>query len=95
VLLLVRKVGVTLAEIIPMTNKDNKQCCRARNATHTSLSSRGALKLKDACEYLGGISGSSVRRLIGRGLLKPNRSLRHILIPIAELDRFINSRGPQ
>jgi hypothetical protein len=49
----------------------------------------GALKLKDACEYLGGISPSSVRRLIDRGLLKPNRALRHILIPVSELDRFL------
>ena len=53
----------------------------------------GALKLKDVCAYLGGISPSSVRRLIERGLLRPNRALRHILIPIAELDHFINSGG--
>lgn len=50
---------------------------------------QGALKLKDACRYLGGISPSSLRRLIDRGLLKPNRALRHILIPIPELDRFL------
>jgi hypothetical protein len=52
-------------------------------------SNQGALKLKDACEYLGGISPASIRRLINRGLLKPNRALRHILIPVAELDRFL------
>jgi hypothetical protein len=78
-----------------MTTNDTKQRCPAHNATHNISGNRGALKLKDVCEYLGGISGSSVRRLIERGLLKPNRSLRHILIPIGELDRFINSRGPQ
>jgi excisionase family DNA binding protein len=50
---------------------------------------QGALKLKDAAKYLGGVSIITVRRLIDRGLLKPNRSLRHILIPIAELDRFL------
>jgi hypothetical protein len=55
---------------------------------------QGALKLKDACEYLGGISPSSVRRLIKRKLLTPNRSLRHILIPIPELDRFL-AKGEQ
>ena len=49
----------------------------------------GALKLKDAAQYLGGVSTISVRRLIERGLIKPNRALRHLLIPIAELDRFI------
>lgn len=50
---------------------------------------RGALKIKEAAEYLGGISTITVRRLIKRGLIKPNRALRHILISIGELDRFL------
>lgn len=50
---------------------------------------KGALKIKDAAKYLGGISHITVRRLIKRGILKPNRALRHILIPIPELDRFL------
>ena len=45
---------------------------------------------KDAADYLGGVSPITLRRLIKRGLIKPNRALRHVLIPIAELDRFIN-----
>ena len=49
----------------------------------------GALKIKEAAQYLGGVSQITVRRLIKRGLLKPNRALRHLLIPIAELDRFL------
>jgi excisionase family DNA binding protein len=49
----------------------------------------GAFKIKDAAKYLGGISPITVRRLINRGLLKPNRALRHILIPVSELDRFL------
>jgi hypothetical protein len=49
----------------------------------------GALKLKPACQYLGGISEITLRRLIARGLIRPNRNLRHIMIPIAELDRFL------
>jgi len=51
--------------------------------------SPAALKLKDACAYLGGIAPITLRRLIGRGLIKPNRALRHILIPVSELDRFL------
>lgn len=31
---------------------------------------RGALKLKDAAKYLGGVSQITVRRLIERGLIK-------------------------
>jgi hypothetical protein len=50
---------------------------------------RGALKLRDACEYLGGLSVPTMHRLIGRGLIRPNRSLRHLLFPISELDRFL------
>jgi len=51
----------------------------------------GALKIRDAAQYLGGVSEISVRRLIKRGLIKPNRALRHILIPISELDGFLAS----
>ena len=49
----------------------------------------GALKIKDAAKYLGDVSQITVRRLIERGLIKPNRALRHLLIPISELDRFL------
>ena len=49
-----------------------------------------ALKLKDAADYLG-VSAMSLRRLINRGLIKTApRALRHIVVPIRELDRFIN-----
>jgi hypothetical protein len=52
----------------------------------------GALKLKDAASYIGGVSPITVRRLIKRGLIKPNRSLRHILIPLSELERFVGGK---
>jgi hypothetical protein len=50
---------------------------------------RGALKLKEARHYLGNLSIPTMHRLIKRGLLKPNRSTRHLLFPISELDRFL------
>jgi excisionase family DNA binding protein len=57
--------------------------------TQKSTSSAvGALKLKEAAEYLS-VSPISVCRLIDRGLLKPNRALRHILIPVEELNMFL------
>ena len=49
---------------------------------------RGALKLKGAARYLS-VSQVTLRRLVERGLIKPNRSLRHLLFPISELDRFL------
>ena len=48
-----------------------------------------ALKLRDAADYAG-VSVMSMRRLIQRGLIKTApRVLRHIVITIAELDRFL------
>lgn len=47
-----------------------------------------ALKLMQAANYLG-VSAISIRRLIKRGLIKPNRALRHLLIPVIELERFL------
>ena len=51
--------------------------------------SRGALKLNEARQYIGGLSVPTMHRLVKRGLLKPNRSTRHLLFPVAELDRFL------
>jgi excisionase family DNA binding protein len=52
--------------------------------------SPGALKLKEACQYLGELSVPTIHRLIRRGLLRPNKSTRHLLFPISELDRFLH-----
>ena len=49
----------------------------------------GALKLKPAAQYLGGLSVPTMHRLIHRGLLCPNRMLRHLLFSREELDRFL------
>jgi hypothetical protein len=51
--------------------------------------SPAAFKLKPAAAYLGGLSVPTMHRLIARGLLRPNRSTRHLLFPITELDRFL------
>ncbi len=66
-----------------------KQNSRSVEHYHGASAPVGALKIKGAAEYLGGVAPITVRRLIKRGLLKPNRALRHILIPIPELDRFL------
>jgi excisionase family DNA binding protein len=49
----------------------------------------GALKIKAAAKYLGGVSPITIRRLIDRGKIVPCRHLRHLLIPICELDRWL------
>jgi excisionase family DNA binding protein len=64
-----------------------------RSAKIIPLNERGAYKLKEACEYLGGISPITVRRLMHRGLLRPLRILRHVMFSKAELDRFLAEGG--
>jgi excisionase family DNA binding protein len=58
------------------------------STTIESTIERGALKLRPASEYVS-VSPITMRRLIKRGLIKANRSTRHILIPVAELKRFL------
>jgi hypothetical protein len=59
-----------------------------RRINPLGIQQRGALKLRAAADYLSR-SPVSLRRLIERGLIVPNRKTRHILIPIAELNRFL------
>jgi hypothetical protein len=49
----------------------------------------GALKIPPACKYIGGVSQMTMRRLIDSGAIVPCRNLRHLLIPISELDRWL------
>jgi hypothetical protein len=55
----------------------------------------GALKLKAAAAYLGGLSVATMHRLIKRGLLNPNRATRHLLFLTSELDRFLRDGQTQ
>jgi hypothetical protein len=50
---------------------------------------RGALKLKPAAHYLS-VSPITMRRLVDRGLLKPNRATRHLIFSLSELNRFLS-----
>lgn len=49
---------------------------------------RLAYNIRETARMLG-VCDKSVRRLILRGLIRPSRALRHILIPKTELDRFL------
>lgn len=49
-----------------------------------------AYKLKDAAALLG-VSIISIRRAIQRGLIRPSRAFRHVIISADELKRFLNS----
>ena len=60
-----------------------------KSAPRGASISPGAVKLKEACQYLGGLSVPTIHRLIRRGLLRPNKSTRPLLFTISELDRFL------
>ena len=61
------------------------------HASDTKQYPVGALKLKGAAKYLS-VSPITIRRLIDRGLLKPNHATRHLIFSIAELDRFLAAK---
>ena len=74
-----------------MTNtKEKKQ--RRTQADIPFDGNAGAFKSQGACKYLGGISEITLRRLIALGKIRPNRELRHLLFPKAELDRFLAAK---
>jgi excisionase family DNA binding protein len=75
-----------------MLKNPARRAAKSRNEPNKSNSPpNGALKLKPAAEYLGGLSKPTMYRLIQRGLLKPNRATRHLLFTYAELDRFLST----
>jgi excisionase family DNA binding protein len=51
----------------------------------------GAMKLREARAYLGGLSKPTLYRLVADGKLKPCRGVRHVLFPVRELDRFLSA----
>ena len=63
----------------------------ARTSLKKANLAPGGLKLHQARAYLGGLSVPTMHRLIHRGLLKPNRVLRHLIFSREELDRFLKT----
>jgi len=61
----------------------------AKKTATLPATQQAALKLHPARQYLGGLSVPTMHRLMQRGLLRPCRSLRHLLFSVKELDRFL------
>ncbi len=60
-------------------------------AQQSSIPERKNYTLKEAAIYVN-VSTRTIERLIQRGLLRRNKSLRKIYIPKSELDRFIEKQ---
>ena len=58
--------------------------------TDTNHGAKRAIKLATACEMLS-LSPSTLRRLINNGTIKKLPYTRHLVIPISEIDRLLNS----
>lgn len=72
-----------------------KKGAKAKRATKKNIASTpaavGALKTRAACVYLGRIHPATLARLVNRGLIRPNKMLRHNIYPIRELDRYLEA----
>jgi excisionase family DNA binding protein len=66
-------------------NKDTKKIS-PYITTQTNIQ-RLTVKIPEAAALLG-VSIPTIRRAIDRGDIRVNRKLRHVLIPISELERF-------
>jgi excisionase family DNA binding protein len=53
-----------------------------------------SVKISEAAVILG-VSESSIRRLIDRGIIKPSRVLRHLLVPLKQLDQILDGKGEE
>ena len=65
-----------------------------RHITNTTSSPRlaqRAVKIDEAARLLS-VTPITIRRLIGRGLIKPCRALRHVLIPVEQIDALLNNQ---
>ena len=49
---------------------------------------RLAYSLRETAQMLG-VCSKTVRQLIARGLIRPSRALRHLVIPKTEIEKFL------
>ncbi|MGV3664231.1 MAG: helix-turn-helix domain-containing protein [Prosthecobacter sp.] len=72
-------------------NKDcNLSILASRKNEIYAQQERRAYKIREAADLIG-ISVTSLRRAITRGLIKPSRAFRHVIIASEEIDRFLRS----
>jgi excisionase family DNA binding protein len=57
--------------------------------SHHRPITRRAYKIHEAADALG-VTPITIRRMIDRGLIRPCRALRHVLIPVDEIEKLLN-----
>ncbi len=82
--------GFMLAKFFsPIVDGGRRTASGTQHMIHENQGRR-AYKLKEAATLLG-VSTVSLRRAISRGLIKPSRAFRHVIIASEELDRFLRA----
>ena len=79
---------------IPTANLNGKPALVSSKAKDMLRLPRLAFSVRETAEMLG-ISEKTVRRLIDRGLLRPSRALRHLLISKKEIEHFLEKTTPK
>jgi Helix-turn-helix domain len=51
-----------------------------------------ALNIEDTAKALS-VKPITVRRLVKRGLLRPNPHIRHLIFPVSEIERFLTGKA--
>jgi len=84
------------ATITPVQDRVVKCPCCRQSFTVLHPDPPGAYRLEAARHYIGGVSAPTFRRLIKRGMIRPNRALRILTFWRGELDRYLkeNTEGP-
>ena len=49
-----------------------------------------AVNTAEAAHLMGGVSPRTIRRLVERGLLRASKGLRHLIIPVKEIERYLD-----
>ena len=57
-----------------------------------AITPRKALKIAETADTLG-VNAASIRRAIQRGILRPCRAFRHVLISMEEIERFLRENS--
>ncbi len=65
-----------------------------QSQTQTTAVPRLALSMAESAEALG-VSYQTVYRLLKRGLIRSSSALRHKLIPVTEIERFLRDTTPR
>ena len=73
---------------IPTASSNGKPAPVSSEAKDLLILPRLAFSVRETAEMLG-VSEKTVRRLTSRGLLRPSRALRHLLIAKKEIERFL------